>query len=89
MNFQLPYLLLINGKQGSGKSHFLRWLMRENSLSDTPFDFGVVLPILHLKDLLNISQKYIYDVFDHKVVDNLMKLQAGNVKKKINLINNL
>ena len=37
-----PYLLIINGKQGSGKSWLIRYLMRENMLSSDKFDYGIV-----------------------------------------------
>ena len=80
-----PYMAVVNGKQGSGKSHFLKWLMREHNLDEKrKFDFGVVFSNTAFEGSFDyIPKKYVFEGFDISVVEALMKIQKNNIKKKI------
>ena len=53
-----PFLMIINGQTGSGKSHFLQFLMREINKSNEHFDFGIVT---HLgKEVLTMCHPITY-----------------------------
>lgn len=84
LNWTYPALIIINGTQGSGKSHFLKYLMRENSLGPTPFQFGIVFTNTAFEGSFPyIPKKYIFENFDENVLKNLMNIQKNNVKKGI------
>ncbi len=81
---QRPFSAIINGKSGSGKSHVLRYIMREISKSDKPFDYGVVMSNTAWEGSFDyIPKKYIYEDFNEDVIKNLIKLQKNNLEKKI------
>jgi hypothetical protein len=84
LEFKPPFLLVLNGCQGSGKSTLIKWIMRENSLSKTPFSFGIVFTNTAFEGSFPyIPKKYIYENFDENVLKNLMNIQKNNVKKGI------
>ena len=84
IEFKPPYLMVICGRQGSGKSHLINWLMRENSLSDTAFDYGIVITNTAFEGSFPyIPQKYIFETFNPETVENLMNIQKKNVEKGI------
>lgn len=80
-----PYLLLINGKQGAGKSHFIEYIMRENYLSKNRFDYGIVFSNTAWEDgsWNFIKKHYVYEEYKEEVLTNLMKLQKQNLSKGI------
>lgn len=86
LDFKPPYLLLINGKQGSGKSHFITYLLRENMLSENKFDYGIVFCNTAFEDSSwqFLPKNYVYEEFQEEVLDNLMKLQRKNLMAGIN-----
>lgn len=81
-----PYLTIICGKQGSGKSHAIEYSMRENYLSEGRFDYGIVFSNTAWEDgAWNfLPQSYVYEEFDETILENLMKLQRNNLSKNIN-----
>ena len=84
INTYKSWLLILNGKQGSGKSHLISWLMREIYNSKHPFDYGIVFCNTLFEDSFDyLPKKYLYENFDEDVLKNLMKLQKDNVKKGI------
>lgn len=83
--FKTPFSMLINGKQGSGKSYFLKWLMRDNYYSDKPWDYGVVFSNTLFDGSFDyIPKDYQYEEFNETVLKNLMEIQKNNHKKGIN-----
>ena len=59
--------MCVYGQSDSGKSYFLKYLMREISKSTTKFDFGVVICPTSFNDGYNYVHKNIY-------LKNLMKI---------------
>lgn len=84
MELNPPFLLLINGKQGSGKSHFIKYILRENYCSKNRFDYGIVFSNTAWEhgswDFL--PKNYVYEEYDEKVLGNLMKIQKKNLEDK-------
>jgi hypothetical protein len=85
LSLQIPYLLIINGTQGSGKSHLIKYLMRENFLGPNKFDYGIVFSNTAWEhgswDYL--PENFVYEEFNESALTNLMKLQKENHKKGI------
>jgi hypothetical protein len=83
--YKPPYLLIINGRQGSGKSHFIRYLMYENYVSPEKFDYGVVFcnTSWEQSSFDYLPEKYVYENYNETVLLNLMKLQKDNLAKNI------
>ncbi len=81
-----PYLMIINGKQGSGKSHFITYMMRENMLSDNKFDYGIVFSNTSWENSAwnFLPGEYVYEEYNEKVLENLVKLQKKNLANDIN-----
>lgn len=81
-----PFLLLINGKQGSGKSHFINYIMRENMLSPNKWDYGIVFSNTCWENgsWEFLPEAYVYEEYNEKILDNLMKIQKQNLEKNIN-----
>lgn len=84
LNLTPPFLLIINGRQGSGKSHLIKYIFRENSISDTPFHYGIVFSNTAGFEGSHkyIPKEYIFDRFEPLAVRNLMDIQKGLTKKK-------
>jgi len=80
-----PYLLIINGKQGSGKSQLIRYIIRENMLSNKKFDYGVVFSNTAWEDgsFEYIPKNFVYEEFNPTVLENLMKLQKDCITNGI------
>jgi hypothetical protein len=77
--------LIINGKQGSGKSHLITYVMRENNLSSNRFDYGIVFSNTLWEDGSwdYLPENFVYKEFNEFALTNLMKLQKENHKKRI------
>jgi len=86
LNFKPPYLLIINGAQGKGKSYFIRWLLRENYLSKNKWDFGIVFSNTAWENgnWDFIPKNYVFEEYNEEVLKNLMQIQKNNLKKNIN-----
>lgn len=86
MDLTPPYLLIINGKQGSGKSHFIKYLMRETYFSNNKWDYGIVFSNTAWENGSwdYLPEKYVYEEYVEKVLINLMAIQKKNLEKKIN-----
>jgi hypothetical protein len=80
-----PYLLIINGKQGSGKSHLITYIMRENYLSSNKFDYEIVFSNTSWEDgsWEYLPENFVYEEFNESALTNIMKLQKENHKKGI------
>lgn len=85
-NLKTPYGYIINGRQGSGKSHLIKYLFRENSLSKNKWDYGVVFcgTAWEKGSWDFLPEKYVYEEYNEKVLENLMKLQKQNIKSGLN-----
>jgi hypothetical protein len=78
-------LLIINEKQGSGKSHLITYLIRENFLSKNKFDYGIVFSNTAWESgsWSYLPENFVYKEFNEFALTNLMKLQKENHKKGI------
>jgi adenylate kinase len=76
--------MIIYGKTGSGKSHFLKFLMREINKHHL-FDFGIVMINTSWKkgSFDYVSEKYILKNFDENNITNLIKIQKDNLPENI------
>ena len=78
------FFMIIAGRSNSGKSWFLRYLMREINIHKQ-FDFGVVMSNTAWEGSFDyIPKKYIYEEFNEDVIKNLIKIQKDNLSKGIN-----
>lgn len=83
--FKLPFTLIINGKAGSGKSHLLKYIMRETSKAEISFDYGIVFSNTAWEGSFNyVPEQFVYEDYNEEVIEKLIKLQEDNLKKKIN-----
>jgi DNA replication protein DnaC len=75
-----PFFMIIAGKSGSGKSHFLRFIMKEINIHQ-PFDYGIVMSNTRFeKESFDyIPKKYIFE----DVIKNIIKLQKTNLSKGV------
>lgn len=80
-----PYLMVINGKQGAGKSVLIKYLMRENMLSPEKFDYGVVFSNTAWENgsWNFLPQEYVYEEYNENALQNLMKLQKYHLKNGV------
>lgn len=86
LKLEPPYLLIINGKQGSGKSHCIKYILRENMLSNNKkFDFGIIFSNTAWEDGSwdYLPKNYVYEDYHEDILSNLMKLQKNNLSKGI------
>jgi hypothetical protein len=79
-----PFFMIIAGKSGSGKSHFLRFLMKEINIHQ-PFDYGIVMSntCFEKESFDYIPKKYIFEEFNEDVIRNMIKLQKTNLSKEV------
>jgi DNA helicase HerA-like ATPase len=78
-----PFLMIINGQTGSGKSHFLRFLMREINKSNEPFDFGIVMSNTSWEGSFDyVPPNYVFEEFNENVLKNLIKIQKRTYRKR-------
>lgn len=76
--------MIIAGKSNSGKSHFIRYLMRELSLL-RPFDYGIVFTNTAFDggfEYIN-NNSFIHEEFDEDILNNLIKIQKENKKRGV------
>jgi DNA replication protein DnaC len=67
------FFMIICGKSGSGKSHFLQYLIREIN-KEKPFDFGIVMSNTAWEGAFDyVPDKYVFENFSEKVIKNMMK----------------
>jgi DNA helicase HerA-like ATPase len=86
LNIELnkPFFMIIAGKSGSAKSHFLKFLMREINTHNS-FDYGIVRSNTAWENSFDyIPKKYIYEEFNENIIKNLIKIQKDNLSKGIN-----
>lgn len=83
IDYSKPALILVNGKQGSGKSYLLKYMMREISLSEFPFAYGIVFSnTLWDGGFDYIPKKYQFEEWDEEILKNLMEIQRKNKHKR-------
>ena len=86
LNLKYPSLVLINGRQGSGKSWLLSYIMREAYVKNE-FDYGIVFSNTLFEGTFQyIPKKYRYDDFDEDKVKSLMALQKKHNNKRAFII---
>lgn len=85
INAEKPFFMIICGRSGSGKSHYLKYLMRELNIHN-PFDYGIVMSNTSWEGFFSefIPSKYIYENFNEDTIKSLIKLQKDNLTKGIN-----
>lgn len=75
------FFLIINGKSNSGKSHLVRWLMREISIHN-PFSYGIVMSNTAFEGSFDyIPNKYIFEDFNEDIIRNVIKIQKKNIER--------
>lgn len=73
--------IILNGKSNSGKSHLLKYLMREYSKHNA-FSYGVVMSNTSFEGSFDyIPKKYIYEDFNEDIIKNVIKIQKTNLMK--------
>jgi hypothetical protein len=84
INMEKPsFFMIISGWADSGKSHFLKYLMREINIIK-PFDFGIVISNIAFEGSFNfIPSKYVFEDFNEEVIKNMVKIQKDNISKGI------
>jgi tRNA uridine 5-carbamoylmethylation protein Kti12 len=81
MNINIPSIIIVAGKPGSGKSHFIKYWFYINRKN---FDFGIVLTKTSFDDGYKfIPKDFIHPDYDEDKISALMKLQASLIKKGI------
>lgn len=86
INTNNPFMMIINGKTGSGKSLLLRYLMREIN-KENPFDYGIVFSNTAWEGSFDyIPHKYIHETYNESIVKNIIGIQKQNLKKSNNKI---
>ncbi len=79
MNINIPSIIIVAGKPGSGKSHFIKYWFYINRKN---FDFGIVLTKTSFDDGYKfIPKDFIHPDYDEDKISALMKLQASLIKK--------
>jgi tRNA uridine 5-carbamoylmethylation protein Kti12 len=81
MNINIPSIIIISGKPGSGKSHLIKyWLF----MNKKKFDFGIVLTKTSFDDgYTYIPKDFIHPDYDENVIQSLMKIQKKLIKDDI------
>jgi DNA helicase HerA-like ATPase len=84
INASKPFFMIIAGKSGSGKSHFLRFLMKEINIHH-PFDYGIVMSntCFEKESFDYIPKKYIFEEFNEAVIKNMIKIRKNNLSKGV------
>lgn len=81
---QSSIFALLLGKTNSGKSHFLRYVMREISKSKYPFSYGVVFCGTEFENSYDfVPDKFIHSEYDEDVLVRLIELQKKNIQNEI------
>lgn len=82
INIIIPGLYIICAYQGSGKSHLIRYIMRENKYK---FDYGVVFTNTFFdEDAYDFfPEKFVHPEYDENILQNLMNKQAKLIGKGI------
>lgn len=85
MKITIPGLLLINGGQGLGKSHLIKYLI---STHKDKFDYGLVFcntsfDISDKSSFDYIPKKYVHAEYDEVILSKFMDIQAKLVKQGI------
>lgn len=82
MDLEVPFLLILNGSQGMGKSHCAKYIMYKLRKK---FDFGIVFTNTFFDDnpFGYLPEKYIHPEYNEKVLENLMDKQAKLVEKEL------
>lgn len=82
-NIDIPSLILINGMQGCGKSHLIRFIMQKYRKK---FNYGIVMSNTSFdtqdSGFNYIPQEFIYPEFSEEAITNLMNIQGKIVEKK-------
>lgn len=85
MKIDIPSLILINGIQGCGKTHLIRYIMHKFR---KVFSYGLVFSNTsfdtHNSGFDYIPREYQYPEFDEQAIINLMNIQAKLIEKNIN-----
>ena len=83
LELKAPYLLIINGAQGKGKSWLIKWIMRENFYSNNKWDYGIIFSNTAWENgnWDFIPKNYVYEEYNEQILVNLMKIQKDNLKK--------
>ena len=80
LNLEIPGLIIINGRQGSGKSFLIKYIMYQ--LKDK-FKHGIVFTNTAFDNnpFPYINKKYIHEKYSDEALDNLMEMQKKIVEK--------
>lgn len=79
------FSMLCVGKSRSGKSHFIKWLMREQAYRPWPFNYGVVFSNTAFEGSFDyIPRKYVYEDFNEEIVDNVIATQKKYLNEGYN-----
>jgi hypothetical protein len=78
------FFMIINERNGSGKFHFLRFMIKELNIHKL-FDYRIMISnTAWEKDSFNyIPEKYIFEDFNENIIKNMIKIQKDNLAKGI------
>lgn len=76
MNITLPGLIIITASIGSGKSHFIKYIMYSNQKK---FSYGIVFShtAFNEKNFTYIPKQFIHSTYNPDILLNLMKIQES------------
>lgn len=82
MEIEVPSLMILNGAQGAGKSHAIKYIMHK--LRNT-FKYGLVFTNTFFDDnpFDYIPSEYIHPEYDEDVLNNLMDIQKKLIEKDV------
>lgn len=81
MKINLPSVIIIAGKPGSGKSHVIRYFMYNNRKN---FDFGIVMCKTNFNNSYEyLPEKYVHSNYNDEKIRKLMNLQSSLIKEGI------
>lgn len=89
MDFKLPYTCGVIGKPQMGKTYLINWLMsyHSNNKSNDIYDklhYGLIFSHTKFNKSYNwLDNKFVYDHFNEKALQNLMKIQS-DIRQKYN-----
>jgi hypothetical protein len=81
-----PIFCIINGKSNSGKSHCLRWIMREINESKYPYHYGVVFTNTKFEGFFDkfMPANRVVENYDVGIIDKILNTQKKIIEKRKN-----
>lgn len=79
------FFMVVNGKSNSGKSHLIKYIMREINICK-PFDYGIVFSNTAWEGYFEkfVPKKYIHENFNEEIIKSILKIQKTNLQNNIN-----